>query len=211
MRVELPRRLRMPAFFLSLLLSVASGVAATAQTPRITLVVLAQQRMQPSGWSALAGALERSLNAEAARTPGPSVVELLRAEDIRPGLTVDRVVTLTLRGDCTLVPHPPASVSGALAWVPRTHGRIQPYIYVDCGRIARMLGPRALALDQPDRDRLMSAAIARVVEHEWRHIATQSSGHAASGLMQSRFTVMDLLADLRQHPLAVSGTTVQGR
>jgi hypothetical protein len=57
-----------------------------------------------------------------------------------------------------------------------------------------MLGPMALGMNQSRRDTVMAEAIARVIVHEWIHIATQSAGHAKSGVMQSQFELADLLA-----------------
>ena len=41
----------------------------------------------------------------------------------------------------------------------------------------------------------MAEAIARVIAHEWIHIATQKAGHEKSGVMESQFQVSDLLTE----------------
>ena len=38
----------------------------------------------------------------------------------------------------------------------------------------------------------MAHAVARVILHEWIHIATQNSGHSSYGLTKARFGVDDL-------------------
>jgi hypothetical protein len=73
-------------------------------------------------------------------------------------------------------------------------GRIAPFIHVDCTRIGQVLGPQALGLDRDRRNSLMGGAIARVVLHEWIHIATQSSSHAQRGISKAQFGVADLTA-----------------
>jgi len=37
--------------------------------------------------------------------------------------------------------------------------------------------------------------MARVILHEWVHVATQSAGHAAHGVAKSNFGIADLLAE----------------
>jgi hypothetical protein len=86
-------------------------------------------------------------------------------------------------------------VSGALGWVKRIDGQIEPFIHVNCERIVEMLQPLALGMKNERRDTVMAEAIARVVTHEWIHVATQETRHRHSGVMQSQFRVSDLLAD----------------
>jgi hypothetical protein len=58
-----------------------------------------------------------------------------------------------------------------------------------------MLSPMALSMTQNRRNTVMGEAIARVILHEWIHIATQNPKHASRGVEKSGFGVMDLLAD----------------
>ncbi|HWT65230.1 MAG TPA: hypothetical protein VN151_03890 [Terracidiphilus sp.] len=193
MRVSLPYRLRMPALLMMSVMAVSAAQEQTMDPARVTVVVRADQPLRAGAWTALTDALARSLEGADGR-PGERI-ELMRAEDVRPGLEVDRMVLVMLHGDCTLWPGPRVNVSGALGWVPRRHGRIEPFIHVECGRIVQMLAPRALALRPAERETVMAAAVARVVEHEWVHIATQSAAHSEHGVMQGQFTVLDLLED----------------
>jgi hypothetical protein len=57
-----------------------------------------------------------------------------------------------------------------------------------------MLGPLALGMDRSHLDNVMAEAIARVILHEWIHIATQSASHGANGITKPQFVVRDLLA-----------------
>jgi hypothetical protein len=195
MRVELLRRLRMPVLLMTMgalaMAGQAEDLTLDAARPRVTVVVKAERALKESAWAALESALVRDL--EAASGPAGPTVELVRADQVEPGREVQTVVTVTLHGDCTLRPGPPVVVSGALGWVPRTHGRIEPFVHVECERIAQMLAPRALALRQEARETVMADAVARVVEHEWLHLMTQSAAHSGRGVMQAQFTVMDLL------------------
>ena len=54
--------------------------------------------------------------------------------------------------------------------------------------------PRALGLDADERNAVMAGAIARVIAHEWIHIATQSSSHSERGIEKAQYGVADLMA-----------------
>jgi len=105
------------------------------------------------------------------------------------------VISVSLVGNCELSPGPKKLVSGALGWVKKVNGEIQPFIHVSCERIVEMLQPLALGMDRDRKDAVMAEAMARVIAHEWFHIATQKAGHEKNGLMESQFEVSDLLTD----------------
>jgi hypothetical protein len=76
---------------------------------------------------------------------------------------------------------------------------IDPYINVDCTRIGQVLGARAQGLDRQARDRMMAEAIARVLVHEWIHVARQSAEHGRNGITKASFDVADLLGEPETH------------
>jgi hypothetical protein len=80
-----------------------------------------------------------------------------------------------------------------LGWVRRLDGRIEPFAHVDCARIGQVLGPQALGMDADRRNAVMAGAIARVILHEWIHIATQNPRHAERGITKAQFGVADLM------------------
>lgn len=161
-----------------------------------TLVVYADHRMPDEEWTDLFAALRRAQEEIAAATPAlAGGVEIVRGDQVRPGLRVDAVITVFLRGDCSLMPRPRLVVQGALGWVPRSKGIIEPFVNVNCTRLVDMLGPLALGMDRSRRDLVMAEAMARVILHEWIHIATQSAHHDSHGVTRSIFDVRDLLAD----------------
>jgi hypothetical protein len=201
--------------------------AAAAQT---TLVVLADHPMPDDLWPALVTALREELNSGSpetrvliGETTGPAVgaatdqtagkdmthqVQIVRSDMIAPGVIVEKTVTVILHGYCKIVPRPrpillgnaSASAPGALGWALSDHGHIEPFAHVECSRLGKMLATQAFGLDRDMRDRLMAVAIARVVLHEWSHIATQSPHHSEHGLTRAQFGVEDLLA----HPAKVT-------
>jgi hypothetical protein len=204
MRVQLLRRPLGPEkylLFTALFATLIPGGKGLAQTPALpaphtTFVIFAERGMHDGEWVALVAALKRTLTAGAESTSAVTGgVDFIRGDEVVPGLRVDKSITVYLHGDCTLVPQPWRAVQGALGWVPRVHGRIEPFVHVECERIVQMLGPLALGMSNNRRNTVMGEAMARVILHEFVHIATQSSSHTAHGVSKSKFGVADLLAD----------------
>ena len=164
--------------------------------PHTTLVVFTDHHMDDDQWAALVTELRRSQIVATAKIPVLSGdFEVLRGEYVVPGLRVENGISVFLRGDCSLWPAPRHPAEGALGWVPLANGRIQPFIYVDCSRIADMLDPLVLGMHRERRNTVMAEAVARVVLHEWIHFATQTVSHGRRGITQSQFNVRDLLAE----------------
>jgi len=147
-------------------------------------------------WTALVEQLHRSQASEAVSVPVlGGELDVLRGRDLVHGVMVQVGITAFLNGDCTLLPRPKRFVEGALGWVRLIDGEIQPFVHVDCARIVEMLGPLSLGMKRDRRNTVMAEAIARVILHEWVHIATQKAGHVERGITKSHFQVTDLLAD----------------
>jgi hypothetical protein len=160
------------------------------------MVIFAQRRMTDSEWAALLDALQKGIRNAQEDTPAlKGGVDLVRGDTIARGREVDRPISVYLHGYCTLVPMPRYTALGALGWVRLVHGQIEPFIHVDCAEIAQELGPLVLGMNRKRRDTVMGEAIARVIVHEWIHVATQNPGHAKHGVAKSSFGVADLLAD----------------
>jgi hypothetical protein len=152
--------------------------------------------MTDSEWAALFDALQKGTRSAQEETPALKAgVDLVRGDTIVHGLEVDRPISVYLHGDCTLVPMPRYMALGALGWVRLVHGQIQPFIHVDCAQIVQELGPLVLGMNRKRRDTVMGEAMARVIVHEWIHVATQNAGHAKHGVAKSSFGIADLLAD----------------
>jgi hypothetical protein len=219
MRVELPRRLHKPETLLMVVALIATGLTveiARAETTTktlahtTTLVVFAEHRMPEGEWTDLLAAM-RVGTAEAEReTPALRHTDkgqsggtagsyegltVVRGDTMPVGIRVDASIVVYLHGDCTLLPRPRYVRADRLGWVKEHHGRIEPFIHVDCTQLVDMLGPMALSMNQARRNTVMAEAIARVILHEWIHVATQNPGHASHGVGQPQFGVRDLLAD----------------
>lgn len=200
MRVQRPH----PSFrpFASLLLfafitSACSKEPARAQAPssphdRVALIVFSPKPLSNHQWSGLSAAMQKEIADEPELSAG---ADLLRGEEIPLGIQVARPISVYLHGDCDLTALPQSRPSGALGWVLRMHGQIQPFIHVDCSKIAQELSPLAPGMDRSRRDVVMGEAIARVIAHEWIHIATQNAGHSREGVAKASFGAPDLLAE----------------
>ena len=111
-----------------------------------------------------------------------------------PGAMFDAVIPVYLHGECRLLGEPgQEDVRGALGWVFRAHGHIEPFIHVDCTRLSGMLGHQALWMNSGARNAALAEAIAHVVLHEWMHIDTQSAAHTRDGISKDSFRVADLV------------------
>jgi hypothetical protein len=179
----------------------------SARRPETTLAIFPDPKGKPMPeelWQALVAAIRAELNSnrpEIRAIADPrSLLEtqILRGDKIAPGLEVADPIPVFLHGDCETAPRPHFSAwdqperSDALGWVIETHGHIEPFIHVDCKRIGQMLWTRGNFCDRNQRDRLMAEAVARVILHEWIHIATQNPGHSSHGLSKANFGINDL-------------------
>jgi hypothetical protein len=210
MRVELPSRLLRPElYFLMALLGLLQVVCVGALADPVpeenkVLVIFSDQALRDSAWAALLSALEKGAQDEAAAAPGLAEnVVFVRGDRMVAGIDASEAISVYLHGDCSLVPVARTNPMGALGWVRRVRGRIEPFIHVDCTKIAEELGPVALGMNRQRLDQVMSEAVARVIVHEWVHVATQNPGHAREGVAKSSFDVLDLLAEdeaVRRNP-----------
>ncbi len=169
--------------------------AAVVVTPRLALVVFTDHRMPDDEWAAVSTALHQGFDNLALETHSlPGGIDVVRGDALVPGVQFDAAVSIYLHGDCRLLAQPGQyTVRGALGWVPRDHGQIEPFIHVDCARIAEVLGQHVLGMNHATRDAAMAEAISRVVLHEWLHISTQNSSHSRDGISKRAFGYEDLI------------------
>jgi hypothetical protein len=185
--------------------------SASDSAPSAVLAIFSDRPMSDEFWPVIVSALREELASAASGTrflPGQTAgadpaVQILRGDRIAPGLNTDNPITIYLHGDCVVLPSfslgRPSS-SGALGWVRLSHRHIEHFIHVECTRLAQTLASQTQGLDCDQRDRLMARAIARVILHEWIHIATQNPGHARDGLAKATFGPRDLIANTISPP-----------
>lgn len=195
--------------------------APAAQT---TLVISSKRPMPDGLWPALVAALREELGSDSPETSvligettgsatGPAghasgkdmghQVQIVRGDMIgHDGLIVEESITIYLHGECEITPRPRSIVlrdtvelaPGALGWVQSDHGHIGPFAHVECSHLGKILANQAFGLNRDGCNQLMAVAIARVILHEWIHIATQNPHHSEHGLAKAQFGVADLLA-----------------
>jgi hypothetical protein len=192
------------------------AVPALRAEHRTTIVFFADHSIPNAQWSHLFATIHDELQSNQETWEGSATLhfdaqaafELLRGDQMQPGIIVDSAISVYLHGNCAGTvtsqtrilfssPHP-----NALGWVEQTHGQISPFIHVDCGLIAKMLRSPSHFV-YPESNDQISLAIARVFLHEWWHITTQNPHHTRTGIAKSTFTVNDLIGNLpvKQDPL----------
>jgi len=190
-----------------LLLACVSTHTANASTtktrePSTKIVFDAQLQVNDELWPVLFQSLRVDLAAGSDESPKGVVLDrnpaLTRHNDLVPETAFGFVLQVKLLGSCDLAsagyyPFP----NGPLGWVKMVSGEIQPFISIDCTRLAQLLGPEASSLDKQGRRRAMGQAIAHVLIHEWIHIATQRPSHDAHGIMKSSISVKERIAHPR--------------
>jgi hypothetical protein len=191
---------RLKSLFTLLALMAIPSIALaqpTPEPPRHTLMAVFSDRpMADAQWQALSTALREQIAADPTemRPLRDQQLELVRGDTLRPGQTGDDLIVVFLHGACDVVPqadqhHP----KGPLAWVLQDHGAVRPFVQVDCTRLAQVLDNRTLGMNRDQRRIAMARATARVVIHEWLHIALQNSTHGAHGIDKAQLTVDDLI------------------
>jgi hypothetical protein len=128
--------------------------------------------------------------------PGPLGKSTLwmRRQDFRTGMEFSEVLQVQLTGECTTgLDQGRNATPGPLGWVYLVDGKIQPFAFVDCNRIAFALRGELQGKTWKERHEKMSRAIARVVAHELTHIVTQNPGHSDEGIQKARLTNMELI------------------
>ena len=189
----------------------SASASAPAPAANAVLAIFSDQPISNEFWPITVSALREELASGAPETrvlPGQAAgadpaVQILRGDSIAPGLNADNPITIYLHGDCVVlrsfsVGRP--SSSGPLGWVRLNHGHIEHFIHVECTRLAQTLASQTYGLDRDQQDRLMARAIARVILHEWIHIATQNPGHARAGLAKATLSPRDLIANTVNPP-----------
>jgi hypothetical protein len=121
---------------------------------------------------------------------------LVRGDQDLRGVTFSRVITVKLLGRCDAFSQAGhSSGKGPLGWVLQISGKVQPFVSIDCARIAEVLRPATAGWTKQRRQDAMLQAITHVLIHEWSHIATQSSAHGSRGIMQANLSVSDLIKE----------------
>jgi hypothetical protein len=193
----------------TLLLGFAAARPSHAQESGTTFIFYAQPKVSEDLWPLLFQVLHTDLANGAGDLPSGLVLDrkadFVRGTDNLYGMLFSNVVSVKLLGRCDVLPqtdHP--SSMGPLGWVPLVSGKIQPFVSIDCTRLAQVLRPATAGLNKQARQDLMAQAIAHVLIHEWSHIVTQSSSHSSRGITQAYLSVNDLIAEPKNTHLSAA-------
>jgi len=191
------------------LLTYALAPALHAQQPGTAVIFYSQPQLNDELWPDLLQSLQADLAAGIGEAPNGFALEqnpaYFRGNDLALGTVFSRVIVVKLLGRCDVMPQSDrSSLDGPLGWVWQVSGKIQPFIFVDCERIAQELRKRSAGLDGYERRHAMAQAIAHVVIHEWIHIATQSPGHGKRGITKQFLTAAELTAEPKHNTVAVA-------
>ncbi|MBB6145475.1 hypothetical protein HNQ77_003436 [Silvibacterium bohemicum] len=145
-------------------------------------------------WPSIAQAFAREALDPRQNYPLPADTELLPAFALHPGSEFGRAIQVHLLGRCDVAEQAFRPLGpGPLGWVRSVSGEIQPFVYVDCARLAQFLDAKVLGMDDEQRVAAMSTAIARITIHEWLHITLQSAAHTDHGIRRAELTPDDLV------------------
>jgi hypothetical protein len=184
------------AFWSSATPAAQASVVLTA--PHTTVVVFADHPLPKSEWPSLFTAIRSVLADVAAETQAVDInAELVEGDALIPGIRVDASLSVYLHGDCNPQLQPPRgyTAGATLGWVWQRQRTIDPFVHVDCTSIGQVLEPGIYWFSKEQRIHAMAGAIARVIVHEWIHIATQCAGHSEQGVAKAHFGIDDLLPE----------------
>jgi hypothetical protein len=190
-----------PGILLVLMLASGSSRAASIPAPPLNteqtstaLVFYAQPQMSEDLWPLLFAALRADLSEGSIALEKNPV--LVRGSEDLGGVSFPRIISVKLMGRCDLLPQASlAPEKGPLGWVLRVSGQIQPFVSINCTRIAQVLRPASAGMSGQGRQHAMAQAIAHVLIHEWAHIAMQSTSHRGRGITQANLSVSDLIQE----------------
>jgi hypothetical protein len=183
-----------------------SGFAAAIPAPALnaqqpgTALIFYSPEMREDLWPVLFQTLRADLADGEGDLPNGLVLDrdslLIRGDQDLRGVTFPRVITVKLLGRCDVLSQANhSSEKGPLGWVPLISGKVQPFVSVDCARIAEVLRPATAGWTRQRRQDAMLQAVTHVLIHEWSHIATQSSAHGSRGITKASLSVSDLIKE----------------
>jgi len=186
----------------------AHVLPSQAQEPDTTIVFYAQRKVSEDLWPVLFQVLRADLDGGEGELSNRLALDkqatFVRGTDDLRGVVFSRIISVKLLGRCDVLPQTEHPSRGPLGWVLLVSGTIQPFISIDCARIAEVLRPAAAGLSKQGRQYMMDQAIAHVLIHEWSHIATQSARHTSHGIGQAYLSVNDLIEEPRSNQLSVA-------
>jgi hypothetical protein len=186
--------------------ALATLLPSQAEEPDTTIIFYAQPKVSEDLWPVLFQVLRADLADGTDKLAKGFVLDkqaaFVRGSDDLRGHLFSRIIVVKLLGRCDVLPQTDHPSKGPLGWVPLISGTIQPFISIDCTRIAEVLRPAAAGLNKQGRQYMMDQAIAHVLIHEWIHITTQSTRHSSRGISQAYLSVNELIEEPENNHLS---------
>jgi hypothetical protein len=204
--MNLLRSQQRQAFEAILLISCIWTISLHAQQPGTAFVFYAQPQVSEDLWPDLFQVLRADFDDELPNGTIPDKgATFVRASDDLKGVTFSHIIAVKLLGRCDVLPQANRpSLRGPLGWVYLVSGKIEPFVSIDCTRLAQVLRPAVAGLNKQERRYAMLQAIAHVLIHEWSHIASQSPSHTAHGLTQANLSAGELIATPKSKNLSAA-------
>jgi hypothetical protein len=170
------------------------GAAGQGSNQAETAVVLfAEPQVEAAIWPSLLDAFHNEVVREASEYALPGDAELVRGSTLVEGQEFGKIIQVHLIGRCDVVEQAERPVPrGPLGWALDVSGEIQPFVYINCDRVAQFLNPTTLGMNDDQRREAMARAISRIAIHEWIHIDAQSARHASHGIRQAELSGEEL-------------------
>ncbi len=178
-----------------LLVSCVWTMALHAQQPGTAFVFYAQPQVSEDLWPALFQVLHDDFDEELPNgVIADKTATFVHGSDSLLGVSFSEVISVKLLGRCDVLPQVDRPAShGPLGWVWLVSGEIEPFVSIDCTRLAQVLRPAVAGLNKEERRLAMLQAIAHVLIHEWSHIASQNPSHTRHGLTRADLSARELI------------------
>jgi len=114
----------------------------------------------------------------------------------RPDAAGTSLIVIELNGTCAPAVHSSRTVDvDRLAFAVIDHGKILPFISVDCAALQKTLESALDREPRARRDVLYGRAMGRLVAHEMYHIESQTREHSKHGVAEAAVSPRELVAD----------------
>jgi len=114
----------------------------------------------------------------------------------RPDAPGTSLIVIELNGTCAPAERSSAGVDvDRLAYTVEDHGKILPFVSVDCTALQQILASDLGREPRARRDGLYGRAVGRLVAHEIYHIQSQIRGHSRDGVAEASVSSRELIAE----------------
>jgi hypothetical protein len=187
-----------PLLFSLICFSHQIAAGQVSSPPKTAVVFYADPQVEESIWPSLFDVFQSEVAQEESEYALPREIEPVRGSALRPGQEFDQVIEVRLIGRCDVVQQAYRPMHrGPLGWVLKVSGEIQPFIFIDCERLAQFLDAATLGMNKEQRSEAMARAISRIAIHEWIHIDAQSARHESHGIRQAELSSRELTVGSR--------------